>query len=85
MGSVALLLATPAVSHAEEPAIPTTTTASASIAAGEPEEGNEEQQVQYTFYCNGPITGYQLESQIPLTGIAGSRPSRPRERAAGRH
>ena len=31
--------------------------------------GNEEQQVAYVFYCNGPITGYQLQSQIPLTGV----------------
>ena len=21
------------------------------------------------FYCNGPITGYQLQAQIPLTGV----------------
>jgi len=41
------------------------------IAAGTAEEGSEEQQVRYKFYCDGPITGYQLQAQIPLTGLAG--------------
>jgi hypothetical protein len=40
-----------------------------SLTAGAPEAGNEEQQVAYTFYCNGPITGYQLQSQVPVTGV----------------
>jgi len=38
------------------------------ISAGEAELGNSETQVRYTFYCNGPITGYSLESNIPLSG-----------------
>jgi len=38
------------------------------ISAGEAELGNSEQQVRYTFYCDGPITGYSLESNIPLSG-----------------
>lgn len=38
------------------------------ISAGEAELGNTEQQVRYTFHCNGPITGYSLESNIPLSG-----------------
>ena len=46
-----------------------TTTVPRHISAGTPEEGSKEQQVQYSFYCNGPITGYQLQSQIPVTGI----------------
>jgi len=25
--------------------------------------------VKYTFYCDGPITGYQLQAQVPLTGV----------------
>jgi hypothetical protein len=37
--------------------------------AGPPELGSEEQQVQYTFDCNGAITGYQLQSQIPVNGV----------------
>ena len=41
-----------------------------SIKAGTPEAGSEEQQVQYSFYCDGPITGYQLQAQIPVTGVA---------------
>jgi hypothetical protein len=39
------------------------------LSAGKPEAGSEEQQVQYTFACDGPITGYQLQSQVPVTGI----------------
>jgi len=31
--------------------------------------GSEEQQVKYHFYCDGPITGYQIQAQIPVTGI----------------
>jgi len=68
VGSVALLLATPAISRAEE-TNPNNYNCLGSIAAGQPEVGNEEQQVRYTFYCSGPVTGYQLQAQIPLTGI----------------
>jgi hypothetical protein len=71
VGFVALLLATPAVGHAEEPN-PNNYNCIGKISAGQPEAGNEEQQVQYAFYCNGPITGYQLQSQIPVTGIEGN-------------
>lgn len=71
VGSVALLLATAAASHADE-ANPNNYTCQSLIGAGQPEVGSEEQQVQYTFYCNGPITGYQLQSQIPVTGIQAS-------------
>ena len=71
VGFVALLLAIPAVGHAEEPN-PNNYNCIGKIAAGEPEAGNEEQQVQYSFYCNGPITGYQLQAQIPVTGIGGT-------------
>jgi hypothetical protein len=68
VGCLALLLATPALSHAEE-SNPNNYNCLGSLAAGEPEEGSDEQQVKYTFYCNGPITGYQLQAQVPLTGI----------------
>ncbi len=70
VGFVALLLATPAISDAEE-SNPNNYNCLGSIAAGEPEAGSEEQQVRYKFYCTGPITGYQLETQVPLTGLAG--------------
>ncbi len=73
VGSVALLLATPALSHAEEPAAvesnPNDYSCHGHISAGKPEAGSEEQQVQYVIACNGPITGYQLQAQIPLTGV----------------
>jgi hypothetical protein len=72
VGFLALLLATPAISHAEDN--PNNYSCLGSIAAGEAEEGSEEQQVKYEFYCDGPITGYQLQAQIPLTGIAGQPP-----------
>ena len=63
-------LATPAVVHAEE-SNPNNYECLGSIAPGKAEVGSEEQQVAYVFYCNGPITGYQLQAQIPVTGIEG--------------
>jgi hypothetical protein len=69
VGAIALFLATPALSHAEE-SNPNNYNCLGSIAAGKPEAGSDEQQVQYTFYCNGPITGYQVQSQIPVTGVS---------------
>jgi hypothetical protein len=68
VGAVALLFATPALSHAEE-SNPNNYNCLGGIAAGTPEEGSTEQQVKYSFYCNGPITGYQIQAQIPVTGI----------------
>ena len=67
VGSLALLMVTAAPSQAEEDN-PNNYTCHSLIGAGQPEVGSEEQQVQYTFYCDGPITGYQLESQVPITG-----------------
>jgi hypothetical protein len=68
VGCLALLLAIPAVSHAEE-SNPNNYSCLGHTAPGKPEAGSEEQQVTYVFYCNGPITGYQLQAQIPVTGI----------------
>jgi hypothetical protein len=68
VGALALLLATPALSHAEE-SNPNNYSCLGSLSAGSPEAGSEEQQVQYTFYCDGPITGYQLQAQVPVTGV----------------
>jgi hypothetical protein len=65
--SVAPPLTVPAIGHAEE-SNPNNYSCLGHLAAGRPEVGSEDQQVQYTFYCNGPITGYQLQSQIPVTG-----------------
>jgi hypothetical protein len=69
VGSLALLLAAPAVSQAEE-SNPNNLNCIGQLSAGTPEEGIEEQQVAYAFYCDGQITGYQLAAQVPLTGIA---------------
>ncbi|HMD57715.1 MAG TPA: hypothetical protein VKG82_09625 [Solirubrobacteraceae bacterium] len=68
VGSAALLLAIPALSHAEE-SNPNNYSCLGGLTAGTPEAGSEEQQVKYSFYCDGPITGYQLQSQVPVTGI----------------
>ncbi len=70
VGFLALLLAIPATGRAEE-TNPNNANCLGSLAAGQPEPGNEEQQVQYSFYCNTPITGYQLQAQVPVTGIQG--------------
>jgi hypothetical protein len=69
VGVLALSLAGPAISQAEE-SNPNNYNCLGSLAAGTPEAGSEEQQVQYTFYCNGPITGFQVQSQIPVTGVS---------------
>jgi len=69
VGAGALSLAVPALSQAEE-SNPNNYNCLGSLAAGQPEPGSEEQQVAYTFYCNGPITGFQVQSQIPVTGVS---------------
>jgi hypothetical protein len=66
--SLALLLAIPAISRAEE-SNPNNYSCLGGLADGTPEVGSDEQQVKYAFYCNGPITGYQLQAQVPLTGV----------------
>jgi hypothetical protein len=67
LGALALLLAAPAASRAEE-SNPNNYSCIGSISAGTAEEGIAEHPVRYSFYCDGPITGYQLQSQVPLTG-----------------
>jgi hypothetical protein len=69
VGVLALLLAKPALSRAEE-SNPNNYSCLGGLSAGTPEEGSEEQQVKYSFYCNGPISGYQLAAQVPVTGIS---------------
>jgi hypothetical protein len=80
-GSSALLLALPAVSQAEE-SNPNNYSCLGHVSGGKPEPGSEEQQVQYVFYCDGPITGYQLESQVQVTGVEASPLVVNRERDA---
>jgi hypothetical protein len=66
VGCMALLLAMPAIGQAEE-SNPNNYNCIGSLGKGTPQEGSEEQQVAYSFYCNGPITGYQLQTQVPVT------------------
>jgi hypothetical protein len=80
LGALVCALAAPALSHAETaPATPPPAGSnpneyecSGHIGAGKAEAGAEETPVQYTFLCNGQITGYQLQTQLPITGIEGS-------------
>jgi hypothetical protein len=67
-------LAVPAASSAEETTLanPNDYECKGFIQAGHPEEGNEEQQIEYQFYCNGRITGYQLQSELPMSGFSSS-------------
>ena len=77
MGAIALSLATPALGEAETaPAPPVGSNpnnyeCAGHISAGK-SEGGEETPVQYAFLCNGQITGYQLQTQLPITGIEGA-------------
>ncbi|MGN6373432.1 MAG: hypothetical protein ACTHM1_10675 [Solirubrobacteraceae bacterium] len=65
--AAALVLASPA---GAEPPNPNEYECTGNVSAGEAEPGSSEQQVKYRFVCDGPITGYQLQSQLPLTGFA---------------
>lgn len=66
--SVGPPLVAPTIAGAEE-TNPNNYSCSGSLSAGKPEVGSEEQQVAYAFHCSGPITGYQLQPQIPVTGV----------------
>jgi hypothetical protein len=66
--SVGPPLVAPTIAGAEE-TNPNNYSCFGSLSGGKPEVGSEEQQVAYAFHCSGPITGYQLQSQIPVTGV----------------
>jgi hypothetical protein len=68
LGVLAPLLAMPVSSYAEE-SNPNNYSCIGSINPGAPEAGSEDHPVKYHFYCNGPITGYQIQTQIPVTQI----------------
>lgn len=70
LSTIAFSLLTPAGSRAEDN--PNNYQCFGHTAAGPPEVGSIEQQVQYTISCSGPISGYQLQAQIPLTGFEAS-------------
>jgi hypothetical protein len=71
LGALALCWAFSAATHAEvvTEGDPNDYLCTGHISAGTPEVGNPEQQVSYSFSCDGVITGYQLEAQVPLTGF----------------
>jgi uncharacterized low-complexity protein len=70
-GALLLSLSTGAVAHAEE-SNPNNYECKGHIQKGKPEAGNEEEQVAYEFYCDGPITGYQIESNVEVTAVEGT-------------
>ncbi len=70
VGCLALLLAAPAVSGAEE-SNANNLACLGSLKKGEAEEGITNP-VAYSFYCDGPITGYQIQSQVPVEVITGA-------------
>lgn len=73
LGALLASLALAAVARAEEGSgDPNDYACRGGVQAGAPEVGSSEPQVQYTFTCSGPITGYQLQAQIPLTGFEAS-------------
>jgi hypothetical protein len=71
VGVLALALVGATSSHAE-PGSPNNYECSGSIKGGVAEPGAEGTPVAYAFSCNGPITGYQLQSQIFLGGLQAS-------------
>lgn len=73
LAALLVSLALSTVAHAEEGSgDPNDYTCRGGVQAGAPEVGSSEPQVQYTFTCSGPITGYQLQAQVPLTGFEAS-------------
>jgi hypothetical protein len=74
LAALACSLAGPAFARAEatEPANPNNYECSGSLSAGKAEAGGEETPVKYTFFCDGQITGYQVQTQLPIAGIEGS-------------
>jgi len=68
VAAVALLLVIAASGHAEA-GNPNQYDCNGYIKAGEPEPLTEGAPIAYFFVCNGPITGYQIQSQIPLEGF----------------
>ncbi len=71
LGALVMALSGAASSYAEAPS-PNNYECGGSIKGGAAEPGAEGTPVAYEFHCNGPILGYQLQSQIPLGGIEAS-------------
>lgn len=81
LGAIALSLSSPAFAAAETTPASTPPTGSnpndyecqGQLSAGKYEgEGKPEgTPIQYLFKCDGQITGYQVQTQVPITGIEG--------------
>lgn len=74
LAAVVPLLAAPAVGQAETAPVanPNNYQCTGALGPGKAEPGHEETPVQYKFMCNGPITGYQLQTQLPIAGSEGA-------------
>ena len=69
VGCLALLLATPAAEQGRRIEPEQLQLPRQHRRRARPKKAAKNSRSQYSFYCNGPITGYQLQSQIPVTGI----------------
>jgi hypothetical protein len=68
LSPMVVLLTAPAYSNAEE-SNPNNYQCAGHITAGKPEAGSTEPQVAYTIACSGPISGYEIQTQVPITGF----------------
>ncbi len=64
--ALAISLAAASISQAEPP---TPNSCSGTITGGEKEAGSEGTAVRYKFSCDGPITGYQIQSRAQFVGL----------------
>jgi hypothetical protein len=69
MLAILAIALTVGVSSAQAFENPNTAQCYGHLQAGDPAPGDTDQQVRYTFGCSTPITGYQIQAQIPITGF----------------
>jgi len=69
LSPIVVLLAIPALGYAEEDN-PNNYRCAGHVTAGRPEAGSTEAQVAYAISCSGPISGFELQTQTPITGFA---------------
>jgi hypothetical protein len=84
IGAAALPLLAPTLGQAQQPSAADANdyTCVGHLGNGKPEPGATGTQVRYSFICNGPITGYQVQSQLPINGFDSS-PNPPVELGTG--
>jgi hypothetical protein len=68
LSPIVVLLTMPALGYAEE-SNPNNYECAGHVTAGKPEAGSAEAQVAYAISCSGPISGYELQTQTPITGF----------------